>query len=217
MGCCALLTLSDYQRATEDMTTEVENGGKSDKTGAIIGAVVGTVGCLLAVAVAVFLTRSYLTKHRSKPEKGFVVDRPGSGEIVPFVQQPGASAGVTFRKGGASANNPSLLIRWRDIEHERTDRIGDDSISTTRSGSSQPLLSTTPTSDVEEGVAISGDDSNAEAGPSSRRAVQEEDNEDASIDGLPPLYRESWDQHRRRQDLHSGSSGVRLVEECRRP
>lgn len=145
------------------------------------------MGGLLAIAAAIFLTRRCLTRHRSRPEAGFVIDRSAADEVVPFVEQGGAAgAGVLSEKGRATGSSHAMLSGV---------------------GQSEAIEA----ADTASGVATAGT-----AGPSSRRAVHEEDAEDAAVDVLPPMYKETWAARRTNAELQDGVAGVSRVEQGRR-
>lgn len=141
----------------------------------------------------------YIKRHRSRPEPGFEVDGSHPGEVEPFpVPSSGHNeadaAQAPLEPGNESSTPPGASESQSLAPVASAPLPGKPAVD-----SRAPLL-----------ASAAGDNSDDEPGPRpQRRAVHEEDAEDAELDVLPPVYREAWAARRSQTQLQDASAVTR--------
>lgn len=205
------------------MATDVQVAAKPSKTGTIVGAVVGSVGGLLVIVLAVLVTRYCLIRRRTKASSDFGADESlDLAEVTPYVEKEDQLP-VTL-VSGASESADQLDLRGTDkrsskllFDNNRRPSTEDPMSMLADEGSdgvpdvrpSSPLVADLVMQEKEAAAAAAAAaaarsraaESSAPAGPTSRRAIHEQDAEDATVDILPPVYREAWAARHSHGDL----------------
>lgn len=181
----------------------------------------GIVGGLLVIAATVLITLRCVVRHRTRPEPGFEVDMAWE-EVTPFFSRGAGSDGGSDVAVAGHAGARRQKRKGAGLFSPRW------AVPTASESSGYPMSLLVPHNPGEEPSAgkfghspaatasssqYTSDD--LSAGPSGRRAIQEEDAEDAELDVVPPAYREAWAE-RHQMQLHDGAVGVTRVEEGRR-
>lgn len=193
-----------------------EQSSSSNKTAIIAGAVGGTIGALLLIAVAVFATRRYLRRHRQEPDPGFQVDSlsPDMAEVEPFVSTP-SPTNITDTSTSADPSK-DVSLPTPSLPHAMVNSTSTTSLVIANPTSSHETSSSKPTRTENSGYPADLLTPSTDAHATRGRVVHEADAEDDVLEVLPPMYREAWGE-RHTRNLLDGSVAVNREEERKRP
>lgn len=193
-----------------------EDSSSSNKTAIIAGAVGGTVGALLLIAVAVFVTRRYLRRHRQEPDPGFQVDSlsPDMAEVEPFVSTAVPTDITDTSTSAGPTKDASLPIP--SLPHAMVNSTSTTSLVIANPASSGEASSSKPTRTEDSGYSADLLTPSIDVHAAPARVVHEADAEDDVLEVLPPMYREAWGE-RHTRNLLDGSVAVNREEERKGP